>query len=63
MTNYSAELQLMALYGDTTKELTNLVMAAEKAFDDYGKKSILEKTRGKRQSRNLLMRSFEPFSP
>lgn len=47
MTNRSAELILQAVYRDATKELLDLVMAAEKAFDDFGKKSIFGKDKGK----------------
>lgn len=47
MTNRSAELILIALYGDATKELTNLLMAAENAFDSYGKKSIFGRDKGR----------------
>lgn len=46
MTNRSAELVLQTLYGETTKQLLDLVMAAEKAFDNYGKKSIFGKDKG-----------------
>ncbi len=47
MTNRSAELVLQAVYGDATKQLLDLVMAAEKAFDDFGKRSIFGKDKGK----------------
>ena len=47
MTNRASELVLQAVYGDTTKQLLDLVMAAEKAYDDYGKKSIFGKDKGK----------------
>ena len=47
MTNRSAELVLAAVYGDSTKQLLDLVMAAEKAFDDYGKTSIFGRDKGK----------------
>lgn len=47
MTNRTNELILQAVYGDTTKQLLDLVMAAEKAFDDYGKRSIFGKDKGK----------------
>ena len=47
MTNRAAELVFQAAYGDATKQLLDLVMAAEKAFDDYGKKSIFGKDKGK----------------
>ena len=46
MTNRSAELVLQAVYGESTKQLLDLVMAAEKAFNDYGKKSIFGKDKG-----------------
>lgn len=47
MTNRSAELVLQAIYGDATKQLLDLVMAAEKAFDDYGKRSLFGRDKGK----------------
>lgn len=47
MTNRAAELVLQAVYGDSIKQLLDLVMAAEKAFDDYGKKSIFGRDKGK----------------
>ena len=47
MTNRSVELVLSASYGDSTKELLDLVMAAEKAFNDYGKTSIFGRNKGK----------------
>ena len=47
MTNCAAELVLQAVYQDATKQLLDLVLAAEKAFDDYGKKSIFGKDKGK----------------
>jgi hypothetical protein len=46
VTNRSAELVLGASYGDSTKELLDLVMAAEKAFNDFGKRSIFGKDKG-----------------
>ena len=46
MTNRAAELVLETVYGDSTKQLLDLVMAAEKAFDDFGKKSIFGKDKG-----------------
>jgi hypothetical protein len=47
MTNQNAELVLAAIYGNATRELTDLVMAAESAFDNYGKKSLLGRDKGK----------------
>lgn len=47
MTNRAAELVFEAIYRDAAKELLDLVMAAEKAFDDYGKKSIFGRDKGK----------------
>lgn len=47
MTNHSAALVLNAVYGPAMKQLLDLVMAAEKAFDDYGKISIFGKDKGK----------------
>lgn len=43
----NSELILGAIYGDTTKQLTDLVMAAEHAFDSYGKRSIFGQDKGK----------------
>ena len=47
MTDKSAELILGAVYNDSTKQLLNLVMAAEKAFDDYGKTTLFGRDKGK----------------
>lgn len=47
MTNRVAEVVLNATYRDATKELLDLVMAAEKAFDNYGKRSFLGGDKGK----------------
>ena len=47
MTNCAAELVLQAVYGDAAKQLLDLVMAAENAFDNYGKKSIFGKDKGR----------------
>lgn len=46
MTNRSAELVLNSVYGAATKQLLDLVMASEKAFNEYGKKSIFGKDKG-----------------
>lgn len=54
MTNRSAELVLSNAYGDSTKQLLDLVMAAEKAFDDYGKKTIFGKDKGQEAERKFM---------
>lgn len=46
MTNRAAELVFEAVYGGAAKELLDLVMAAEKAFDDYGKMSLFGRDKG-----------------
>ena len=53
MTNRSPQLVLSAVYGDSTKQLLDLVMAAEKAFDDYGKKSLFGKDKGEEAERQF----------
>lgn len=53
MTNRAAELVLEAVYGNATKQLLDLVMAAEKAFDDFGKKSIFGRDKGKEAERKF----------
>lgn len=53
MTNKIAESVLIGLYGDSTKQLLDLVMAAEKAFDSYGKTSIFGKDKGKDAEANF----------
>ena len=53
MTDRSAELVLNALYGDATKHLLDLVMAAERAFDDYGKRSLLGRDKGEEAKRRF----------
>ena len=40
-------LILQASYGDATKQLTDLIMAAEKAFDDFGRRSLFGRDKGK----------------
>lgn len=47
MTNRMAELVLEASYAGATKQLLDLVMAAEKAFDNYGRKTIFGRDKGK----------------
>ena len=47
MTNKVEEAILVARYGSGTKELTDLVMAAEKAHDCHGKRSIFGRDKGK----------------
>jgi hypothetical protein len=42
-----SELILQASYGDATKQLTDLIMAAEKAFDNFGKRSLFGRDKGK----------------
>lgn len=56
MTNKAEESILVAKYGSATKELTDLVMAAEKAHDHHGKKSIFGKDKGK-EADELLSRA------
>ena len=56
MTNRSAELVLQTIYGDATKQLLDLVMAAEKAFDDFGKKSIFGKDKGQEAEQRFTTR-------
>ena len=56
MTNKAEELILVARYGSATKELTDLVMAAEKAHNHHGKRSIFGKDKGK-EADELLSRS------
>lgn len=53
MTNRAAELILETVYGSATKQLLDLVMAAEKAFDDFGKTSIFGKDKGKEAERKF----------
>ena len=47
MTNKAEEYILIAKYGSATKELTDLVMAAEKAHSHHGKRSIFGADKGK----------------
>lgn len=47
MTNKVDEAIMAAKYGSATKELTDLVMAAERAYDYQGKRSIFGKDKGK----------------
>ena len=56
MTNKADELILVARYGIATKELTDLVMAAEKAHYCHGKRSIFGRDKGK-EADELLSRS------
>lgn len=46
MTNKLEESILIARYGIATKELTDLVMAAEKAYNHFGKRTIFGKDKG-----------------
>jgi hypothetical protein len=56
MTNKVEEAILVARYGSATKELTDLVMAAEKAHNRHGKKSIFGRDKG-READELLGRA------
>lgn len=47
MTNKHAEMVLGVRYRDATKELLDLVMASEKAFETLGKFSFFGKDKGK----------------
>lgn len=47
MTNKTEESILIARYGGATRELTDLVMAAERAYNLYGKRSIFGRDKGK----------------
>lgn len=53
MTNKAAELVLATVYGDATKQMLDLVMAAEKAFDDFGRKSLFGKDKGEQAEREF----------
>ena len=53
MTNKAEESIFVASYGSATKELTDLVMASEKAYDHYGKRSIFGKDKGKEADEQL----------
>ena len=53
MTNKLEESILVARYGSATRELTDLVMAAEKAYNLYGKRSIFGKDKGRDADENL----------
>jgi len=53
MTNKIEESILIARYGSATKELTDLVMAAEKAYNDYGKRSIFGRDKGREADEQL----------
>ena len=53
MTNKTEELILVARYGSATKELTDLIMAAEEAYNCYGKRSIFGKDKGKEADEQL----------
>ena len=47
MTDPVSEVVFNALYQGATKEILNLVMACEKAFDAYGKRSLFGRDKGK----------------
>ena len=53
MTNKAEESIFVASYGNATKELTDLVMASEKAYDQYGKRSIFGRDKGKEADEQL----------
>ena len=53
MTNEAEESIFVASYGNATKELTDLVMASEKAYDQYGKRSIFGRDKGKEPDEQL----------
>lgn len=53
MTNKVEELILIARFGSATKELTDLVMAAERAHNHHGKRSIFGKDKGKEADEHL----------
>ena len=53
MTDRAAELVLGACYGNATKQLLDLVMAAERAFDDFGKTSLFGRNKGKEAERKF----------
>jgi hypothetical protein len=53
MTNKAEESILVARYGSATRELTDLVMAAEKAYNHCGKKSIFGKDKGRESDEQL----------
>lgn len=48
MTDYIEEAILNASYGNSLKEILDMVMAAENAFDNYGKVSMLWGDKGKK---------------
>ena len=56
MSNRVEEMILVAKYGSATKELTDLVMAAEKAHNHRGKRSIFGKDKGA-EADDLLSRA------
>jgi hypothetical protein len=47
MTDKLQESILIATYGSATRELTDLVMAAEAAYSNLGKRSLFGKDKGK----------------
>ncbi len=53
MTNKAEESILVARYGNATKELTDLIMAAEKAYNNFGKRSIFGGDKGKESDEQL----------
>lgn len=53
MTNKVEESILVGRYGSATRELTELVMAAEKAYDLFGKRSIFGRDKGREADEQL----------
>lgn len=53
MTNRFEESILIARYGSATRELTDLVTAAEKAYSLYGKRSMFGKDKGQEADEQL----------
>lgn len=56
MTNKVDQAILVAKYGSATKELTDLVMAAERGYDQQGKRSIFGRDKSK-EADELLSRA------
>jgi hypothetical protein len=53
MTDRAAELIFETVYGSSTRQILDLVLAAEKAFDDFGKRSIFGKDKGAESERKF----------
>lgn len=65
MTNKTEEMILVARYGSATKELTDLVMAAEKAHKNSGKRSFFGRDKGRDTDEQLskaVMRAVSKLS-